>query len=341
MAVSGDLTIAGQTAPGEGIGTLGYEVSFGKSSNVIVRYVRFRQGATPRQERKSAVAITGGQGLIFDHCSIEWGRWDTVDMNKGRDITFQYCIIGQGVSPQRFGCLCQCDRVTFTHDLWIDNQSRNPKAKGVPIQFVNNVVYNWGGAGGFVEGHSAAVSDDDMVGNYFVAGPSSSTAHAFAMGTDTDHVFSADNWIDLNRDGILNGRPATAEQLGHITLARAPSAPMDDDLRIEPAAVAFARVVAEVGCSLHRDAVDRALVDQVRSLGRSGKVVDKDENEVGGPGTIAGGPAPASTAGDGVSDAWKRSRGLSVSKRISPDQAGRGGVTLLENYLNDLAAKAE
>ncbi len=337
LPVSGDITIAGQTAPGEGVGTLGYEVSFGRSSNVIVRYVRFRQGNTPRQEKKSALAITGGQGLIFDHVSVEWGRWDTIDMNKGRDITFQYCIIGQGVSPQRFGCLCQCDRVTFTHCLWINNQSRNPKANGVPIQFVNNVVYNWGAAGGFVEGHSAADSFDDVVGNYFIAGPSSSLTHAFAMGTPTDHVYSAGNRIDLDRDGTLNGTPLTAEQLGSVTVCPAPSAPLVD-VQIDPADVAFAKVVNEVGCSLHRDGVDRVLIDQVRSLGGAGKIVDKDVSEIGGPGTIAGGAAPACTAGDGVSDAWKRARGLDVAKSVPADQMGADGYTTVERYINDLAA---
>jgi hypothetical protein len=336
VSVSGDLTIAGQTAPGEGIGTLGYEVSFGKSSNVIVRYVRFRQGNTPRQEKKSAVAITGGHDLIFDHVSIEWGRWDTVDMNKGRDITFQYCIIGQGVSPQRFGCLCQCDRVTFSHDLWINNHSRNPKAKGVPIQFVNNVVYNWGGAGGFVEGHSAADSYDDVVGNYFIAGPSSSLTHAFAMGTATDHVYSAGNLIDLDRDGRLNGVPLANGQLGDVTVQPAPHLPLTD-VEVDDAATAFAKVVAGVGCSLHRDGVDRALIEQVRSLGTQGKVVDADLSEVGGPGTIAGGAAEPCTAGDGIPDAWKRLHHLDVQRPVRPDEAGSGPYTRLEEFLNETA----
>ena len=195
--VASDITIAGQTAPGEGIGTRNYEISFSNSRNIIVRYIRFRQGNTPGQEKKSAVNITGGSDMIFDHVSIEWGRWDTVDMNLCKNMTMQYCIIGQGVYPQRFGCLCQSANVTFTHDLWINNQSRNPKAKGT-IQYVNNVVYNWGGAGGFVEGHSANDSYDDVVGNYFIAGPDSADRHAFAMGLLTDKVYSAGNFIDTN-----------------------------------------------------------------------------------------------------------------------------------------------
>jgi pectate lyase len=109
VSVASDLTIAGQTAPGQGIGTRGYEVSFSNSKNVIVRYIRFRQGNTPKQERKSAVAILNGSNMIFDHVSIEWGRWDCLDMNRSTDITLQYCIIGQGVGPQLFVPESECD----------------------------------------------------------------------------------------------------------------------------------------------------------------------------------------------------------------------------------------
>jgi hypothetical protein len=202
LGIGSDITIAGQTAPGEGVGTCGYEVSFAKSKNVIVRHIRFRQGNTESQKRKSAVSLFEASDVILDHVSIEWGRWDCVDMNRCNNITLQYCIIGQGVGPQRFGCLCEGDNITFTHDLWINNQSRNPKAKG-KVQYVNNVVYNWGGAGGFVEGHSAANSFDDVVNNYFIAGPSSAKTHAFAEGKPTDKVYSSGNFIDASASGVL------------------------------------------------------------------------------------------------------------------------------------------
>ncbi len=87
VSVGSNLTIAGQTAPGAGIATRDYEVSFSGSPNIIVRYMRFRQGLTPGQGRKSAVAIYRGQDIILDHLSIEWGRWDTVDMNQSFNIT--------------------------------------------------------------------------------------------------------------------------------------------------------------------------------------------------------------------------------------------------------------
>ena len=126
--------------------------------------------------------------MIFDHCSIEWGRWDCLGLTQGsHDITFQNCIIGEGVDPQRFGSLTDSvTNITYSHNLWINNQSRNPKAKG-RIQYINNVVYNWGVCG-LVGGHSAADHFLDAIGNYFIAGPDSSP-HFAGEFKATDHVF--------------------------------------------------------------------------------------------------------------------------------------------------------
>ena len=276
LPVSSDITIAGLSAPGDGIGTYGAEVSFSHSKNVIVRYIRFRQGTvTAGEERKSAVNILGGADMIFDHVSIEWGRWDCLDMNLCDRMTFQYCMIGQGVRPQQFGCLCQSDHVTFTHNLWIDNKSRNPKAKGT-VQYINNVVYNFGGGGGYIAGHSGADHYADLVGNYFIAGPAGGHSPV-AQGKPTDKIYSRDNWIDLNADGKLDGRPMTDADLSEETVQPTPYFPLD--LTIDPAAVAFEKVVAGAGCSLHRDAIDRELIEQVKSLGSEGEII-ANESEI-------------------------------------------------------------
>jgi hypothetical protein len=326
--VAGDITIAGQTAPGEGIGTRNYEISFSNSKNIIVRYIRFRQGNTEGQNKKSAVDIYQGDDMIFDHVSIEWGRWDTVDMNLCHNITMQYCIIGQGVSPQRFGCLCQSQNITFTHDLWINNQSRNPKAKGT-VQYVNNVVYNWG-VSGFVEGHSAADSYDDVVGNYFIAGPASGGRHAMAEGKPTDKIYSSGNFVDFNANGVLDGVPMSDADMGDITVQKSPFSKLMD-LQIDSAAVAYDKVIAGAGCSLHRDAVDRNLIDQVKSLGREGKIVEDVADIIGGPAEIQGGSIQKAAPADGIPADWKAAHGNSPSPE---------GYTPLEVYLQSLVASS-
>jgi pectate lyase len=294
VAVSSRLTLAGQTAPGDGVLLYGRSVSFSGQNNIIVRYLRFREGITG-DRGKCSVNLSGGSDMIFDHCSIEWGRWDCLGLTRGsHDITFQNCIIGEGVDPQRFGSLSDSvTNITYSHNLWINNQSRNPKAKG-RIQYINNVVYNWGVCG-LVGGHSATDHFLDAIGNYFIAGPDSSP-HFAGEFKATDHVFQKDNFADVNRDGKLNGRAVVAEDFGRgesapTFVTNLTVAPLTN-VTVESAPAAFSNVVAHAGCSLRRDSVDARLIDAVQSFGTRGKIIH-DEAEAGGPGEWQEVHAPA------------------------------------------------
>lgn len=283
IAASSGLTIQGQTAPGEGITLYGRSTSFSGQKNVIVRYLRFREGIAG-DRGKCSVNLSSGSNMIFDHCSIEWGRWDCLGLTQGsHDITFQNCIIGEGVDPQRFGSLTDSvTNITYAHNLWINNQSRNPKAKGM-IQYVNNVVYNWGVCG-LVGGHSAGDHFQDVVGNYFIAGPNSS-AHAVGECKGTDHVYQRGNLVDADKDGALNGRELLPADFGKgenaPTFVDAPSNGPLETVKIESATVALTNVLAGAGCSLHRDVTDVRLIDSVKSFGKVGKIIHS-EAEVGG-----------------------------------------------------------
>lgn len=283
VAVSSDVSILGESASGDGITLYGRSVSFSGQKNVIVRYLRFREGING-DRGKCSVNLSSGSNMIFDHCSIEWGRWDCLGLTQGsHDITFQNCIIGEGVDPQRFGSLTDSvTNITYTHNLWINNQSRNPKAKG-KIQYVNNVVYNWGVCG-LVGGHSGADHFQDVMGNYFIAGPNSNKSAAGQFSA-TDHVFQKDNFVDLDKDGTLNGQALLPANFGSgdgaPTFVDAPSNGSLAGLRIQSAATALTNVLAEAGCSLKRDAHDQRLIDAVKSFGTRGKIIH-DEKEVGG-----------------------------------------------------------
>ena len=333
VSVRSNITIAGQTAPGDGIATRNYEVSFSGSSNVIVRHIRFRQGLTTGQDRKSAVNINAGTNMIFDHVSIEWGRWDTVDMTSSSDITIQYSIVGEGIAPQNFGCLCQSDSVTLSHDLWINNKSRNPKAKGLPVQYVSNVVYNWG-ATGLVGGHSAADHYLDVVNNYFIAGPSSGGSFAGDF-TGTDNVYHAGNYVDLDRDGQLNGREVVDLDFTGATVVGEPNASPPVAVTLDSATDAYAIVIAGVGASLNRDSVDTRLIGYLTSLGTQGRIIN-DPAEVGGFGVLMGADPPASCAGDGIPDDWKLRYGLDPCTYTANDDFDATGYTNIEKYINSL-----
>jgi hypothetical protein len=337
LHVGSDITIAGQSAPGQGIGIAGDYVSLSGSHNVIVRFVRMREGLSASRG-KSSLMITGGKEMIFDHVSVEWGRWDCVDINQCQDITIQNSLIGQGIDPQRFGCLCQCDDITFSHDLWVDNQSRNPKSKGHNIQFINNVVYNWG-VTGYVGGHSEAGHSADMIGNFFIKGPSSRTNRFAGEFAATDHIFQAGNMVDLNMDGQLNGKPVQSCALGAgdsaPTLVTHSTMTSVMTTEIQPAMDAYATVIATAGCSLERDEVDQRLVDEVKSLGKRGRIIN-DPAEVGGFGEIKGGTSLIAPGSDPIPPGWKAAHGIDPNDSHAYRGTDHEGRMVAEEFLNDL-----
>ena len=340
VAVASNITIAGQSAPGDGICLYGRSTSLSNQKNLIIRYMRFREGIQG-SKGKCSINASGVHNLILDHCSIEWGRWDCMGLTEdASDITVQYCIDGQGVDPQRFGALIDsATDVTLSHNLWIHNQSRNPKAKGT-IQYINNVVYDWG-VTGLVGGHSGAEHQLDAINNYLIKGPSSGN-RAIGEFAATDHVYQIGNYVDLNRDGKLSGRPVTENDFGEAkdapTFVAQPALKPAVPVTVESAADAFAKVVATAGDSLHRDGVDKRLIEEVQSLGAKG-AIEKTEADVGGQGEIQGATVATSSARDGIPDEWKLAHHLDPkdANLYKATQPSLGGYTYLEEYLNGLA----
>ena len=351
VPVSSDITLAGQTAPGDGIAIYGRSVSLSGSTNIIIRYLRFREGIGGDRGKKS-LGMDRSSNMIIDHCSVEWGRWDDIGITvNSHDITVQYCIIAEGIHPQSFGALIDSvANVTLSHNLWMSNESRNPKAKGT-IQYINNVVYNWGGTG-LCGGHSADNHDLDVIGNYFIKGPSSNNRFAGQFYA-SDHVYQAGNLADLDTDGKLNGQPVTEADFHRLddetytlpTFVQAPAMHPLIPVAMDSAETAYRKIVAGAGCSLRRDAVDLRLISELTSLGKKGKTLphtdEKGEALAGGMGEIKGGPLPASSVGDGIPDAWKIAHGLDPKDpNIARGDYNHDGYTNLEKYLNDLAGDA-
>jgi pectate lyase len=337
ISVSSEITIAGQTAPGDGITVYGDGISISRKNNVIVRYMRFR-GSINMGRGTCTLAIDSSQNVIVDHVSIEWGRWDNLHIKESKDVTQQYCIVGEALDPQRFGALLERPtNLTVHHCLWINNQSRNPKAKA-GIEYVNNVIYNWGGSG-FVGGHSAADSHQDLINNYFIAGPSSSN-NFLTMFTATDHVFHQGNLVDLDKDGILNGRPITDDDFikqGATLEAKQQNVSMDPK-SIQKPEEALKVIVSEVGVSLHRDVTDNRLIGFLKSLGKTGAIV-KSEAEVGGQVAMNSVKGPIDTDGDGIPDSWETAHKLNPANAADGSKMTTSGYTNLEKYLNGLVEK--
>ncbi|HEY0943680.1 MAG TPA: Ig-like domain-containing protein [Opitutaceae bacterium] len=336
VVVRSNLTIAGQTAPGEGVTIYGNRVSFSDASNTIVRYLRFRQGING-DSGSDAVGIASGHDMIFDHVSASWGRDETFSISGSAisNITLQDCIIGQGLLLHSAGGLMQTDGgVSIFRCLYTDNWMRNPKVKGVN-DYANNVVYNWGGGGGYIPaGDSAGLSYANVVGNYFIAGPNTVDG-PFKTGNANFHLYAAGNLQDTDRDGALDGVSVPVSSFSTLTLVDTAYAYPPVATLLSPAQ-AYAHVVAHAGASLHRDPADLTMIDELTSLGTRGAHITT-EAEVGGIGALAGGLAPADGDADGMPDWWEEAAGHDLLVADHNGDANGDGYTNLENYLNALA----
>lgn len=336
LTIASNLTIAGQTAPGEGITIYGGRVIMSNSSNVIMRYIRMR-GSISMPEDKCTLTMDYCDNVILDHCSISWGRWDNVHIKDANNITYQNCIISEGIEPQRFGAITDGTRNwTISHCLWTNNKSRNPKMKCY-LQYYNNVVYNYGI--GIVGGHSAADNYQDVMNNYFITGPSSGSSNKyFDQWTETDHLYSNGNYTDDNRDGKLNGRLIT--DYNGATPMQQPNLKCQAPMNLEPAEDAFYAVMEHAGASRVRDSHDLRIIEQLASLGTKGAFI-ANEQDVGGIGTLSGADAPADSDGDGMPDEWEKANGTDPDKADANGDADGNGYTNIEDYVNSLAHKSD
>jgi autotransporter-associated beta strand protein len=336
IVVRPNITIAGQTAPGEGITIYGDRISYSNADNTITRYIRYREGING-DSGTDAVGIASGTTMIFDHVSASWGRDETFSITGSTsNITLQDCIIGQGLLVHSAGGLMETSGgVSIFRSLYIDNWMRNPKVKGVN-DYRNNVVYNWGGGGGYIPaGDSAGMTYANLINNAFIAGPNTGNEGPFKSGNANYHLYHAGNLQDLNRDGAYNPVPVTDSSFPTLTIVSTPFA-YPAPTTLLSATEAVAHVLAHAGASLHRDHADTYMLAELASFGTSGAHIF-NEAEIGGVGTVAGGVAPKDTDGDGMPDWWEAAAGTNPWVADHNDDIDNDGYTNIENYLNALA----
>ena len=361
VEVMDNITIAGQTAPGQGISTYGATVylnhgfgttnSFGRS-NIVIRYLRFRQGYDQTGSGYS-LALKPAHTVMLDHCSIEVGNWQTLSITYNEstgeqptDITVQNSIVGASVWHQLGALSWSPVNLTWHHNLFIDNAGRDPKAWG-NMQIINDVVYNFR-LGIYGDGGETV----DFIGNYQINGPGSNAnsvnTGVNVNGTNAGTYYLNGNYWDNNLNGKLDGVPLTAGSGSFApkvspTQICYPTIPVT----VDSAALAFHKVVSQAGCSLSRDSLDAELISQAQSLGARGPGAglymgntDPTNSWTGDPipaWTIAGGSAPADSDGDGMPDEWELAVGSNYQVADN-NVVDANGYTKLENYLNWLAA---
>lgn len=346
-----NVTIAGQTAPGDGICLRGRELMIVNTDNVIVRFLRFRPG-DERNTEHDALSIRNSGNVIIDHCSMSWSTDSLNDVtHTSGNVTVQWCILSEPLDQSvhdkgAHGYATGWDgRIkgggSFHHNLIAHASSRAPRigyhreGRGTN-DCRNNVIYNSGPA------YGAEGGDLNYVGNYYKRGPSELNEEGaiFHIWAEDTRAYIAGNVMEGraeveadNVKGIVFRKGDPAQVLVDEPFEFAP-------VRTDPAAVAYERVLERAGAILpKRDAVDQRIINDVKN--GTGGIINS-QAEAGGWPTLKSAPPPQDSDRDGMPDQWETARGLDPDDAADGAAAGEdgGGYTNLEIYLNELAAAA-
>lgn len=326
------ITIAGQTAPGDGICVRDYPTII-NSNNVIVRFMRFRLG--DKYELSSdAFNINDQNRVILDHCSISWGGDECASWYGNTNTTIQWCMIGEGLNylGHSMGGLWG-GNTTYHHSLIYSCGSRHPKFAytydGDITDHRNNVVYNWG----YQSAYCSPTGRVNIVGNYYKSGTSTSAGvrnRIVYSEYDTKRLFVADNFVydypDITADnwnGGVHGVP-----IRHDDPFPAPAVSQQD------AETAYELVLEHAGASVSRDSVDLRIVDWVTN--REGQILNR-QSDAGGFPMLASLEAPVDSDHDGMPDSYEDENDLNPNDPEDRNGDPDGdGFTNLEDYLNSL-----
>ena len=350
---NGRVTVAGQTAPGNGICLRGGELGV-EADDVVVRQLRVRPGDVSGREY-DGISVSNSHRVVIDHCSATWSVDEALSVTGTSDaVTVQWCIIAEALrnsvhhkGAHSMGSLLRSEdgAYSFHHCLYAHNNTRNPRpgdnydgSPGVLLDFRSNVVYDWGGMCGYGVDERFRLN---YAGNFLKAGPSTKPGEqrvAFHIGGPGNRIFLAGNLLDGFPDADTDNQrllawPGNLPDMDHAAVI-APSACGASSVATQPARDAYAAVLEGAGATLpKRDAVDARIAQEVRSGG--GRIIDS-QREVGGWPEYGSSPAPEDRDGDGMPDAWETSHGLNPDDPNDGNADAGGGYTNLEKYLNSV-----
>lgn len=360
---NGDLTIAGQTAPGDGICIQDQEMVIA-ADNVVLRFLRFRMGDLTQNEQ-DALWGRHQQNIIIDHCSMSWSIDECSSFYANKDFTMQWCILAESLNKSfhekdnhGYGGIWGGHQASFHHNLLAHHNSRNPRFDGGnrpgtglspvgtdKVDYRNNVIYNWrdnsayGGENG----------EYNMVNNYYKPGPatpSSKNKRIMQVYKEKDTRYSPGHGVFFVEGNYVFGHPTVTQDnwAGGVDLdagvaienaRRKTVFPFEALSTQHTAEQAYEQVLEKAGASYKRDAVDLRVVKEVKDgtatyngskTGYHG-IIDS-QTDVGGWPTLVQTTPPADTDGDGMPDAWE------TANKLDPNTPNANGRDLSEVYDN-------
>ena len=366
LNILSNTTIAGQSAPGDGICIANYPVKI-TGENVIVRFIRFRMGDLSGVE-DDALSGNKSRNIIIDHCSLSWSTDECGSFYDNENFTLQWSILSESLraSVHRkgrhgYGGIWGGKTASFHHNLFAHHDSRNPRMCGsrytaLPelelVDFRNNVIYNWGSNSGYA-GEGGRYN---FINNYYKPSKTSSNPNRiFSPNADDgtnkqeagvwgqfylsgNYVYNDEATTQNNLLG-LQPNPATKnkEELISLIPFEVPLVETDD------AETAFIKVLAKSGASFKRDKTDARIIVEVRdgltpvrasrdSTTRPGMI--DSQKDVGGWEVYSFDPQEVITDTniDGIPDGWLEAKYPNKTANDTNEE----GYTYLEVYLNSL-----
>lgn len=366
LNILSNTTIAGQSAPGDGICIANYPVKI-TGDNVIIRFIRFRMGDLSGVE-DDALSGNKNRNVIIDHCSLSWSTDECGSFYDNENFTLQWSILSESLrasvhrkGSHGYGGIWGGQKASFHHNLLAHHDSRNPRMCGsrytaTPelelVDFRNNVIYNWGSNSGYAgEGGKY-----NFVNNYYKASATSSHPNRiFSPNADEGankqvqgiwgQFYLAGNYIYNDKatteNNILGLQPNPStknkEELISLVPFEVPSVETDD------AEKAYTKVLTKSGASYKRDKTDARIITEVRegltpvrasrdSKTRPGMI--DSQNDVGGWEVYSFNPQDVvlDSNRDGVPDGWLEAN--YPNKKAT--EINSEGYTYLEVYLNSL-----
>ncbi|KAA2217459.1 hypothetical protein [Maribacter flavus] len=349
----GNITIAGQTAPGDGVAIRGASIWI-LDSNVIIRHIKIRpgkdawnphsiggDGGYEPDDGLRIVAFTGSsiENVIIDHVTVTWGHDSIIDIEApntdfgtyAKNITIQNCLLGENVD-KNYGMLVQRaydisfyrNILTFTLDRNIAIQS----AEGKGVEMVNNLIYGTDRAAWQIKG-----TVNDFIGNKFISGPFERHWETFRF-EDGPHVYDLNRHKTYMLDNTDNGENADGSVQSTYRNFITNSPNHYTELPIISQAEIEESLINNSGDNLHYDSSDIRMLNNIKN--RTGKLI-RDENEIGGYPSLQTVVRSANydQDNDGMSDEWERQIYGDLSKTANGDENGNG-YTNLEEFLHSL-----